>query len=85
MNKERREHFNLNTILIGVLLALGGWGLSKLSDLQTNFAGVNARMDNIEKVADKLDSRVGYVENKLRDDEVANANGQPIGMHGVHN
>jgi hypothetical protein len=60
-------HLNLNTVLIGIVLALSGWTLKTVSDGRVETATIRARVEQHHEAINGLNSRVGAVERSVGD------------------
>ena len=54
------------TLLVGLLIALGGWSLSRTFELSTVQAGQEDKVQRLERHVDKLQV---HIENMMRSDE----------------
>ncbi len=55
MSTRIRDNFNLNTILISVVLTLSGWTLKKVSEQGEQMAGLSAKVQNLERIVYKTE------------------------------
>ena len=55
---------NLMTLLVGILLALAGWSLTRTFDLSTQQAVILDKVDKLERHVDKLQDKMEVMLDK---------------------
>lgn len=69
----KEDKLNLNTILLGVLMALSGWTLNRVSDLSERMSAVAVMNTNYTRELLELRARITSVEAQVQEIKLLNA------------
>ena len=77
-------------LLIGILIALGGWNLTQTFSLSTTQAVIDDKVDKLERLTEKLIDQVDEMKDMDEDiieqhenlfDQIKNSNGSSLGTY----
>lgn len=67
----RERGFNINTVLLGVVVAISGWTLNRVQNLSEQMAGNNVQVTTQTRDIDNLRARMSVAEAQIQANALA--------------